>query len=793
MQLLRESTNTLITFTAQTLLGTGGEAQIHALPNEAHLVAKIYHHPNADYARKLALMLANPPFNLDDSQARAAIVWPVERLLKPDFSKQVAGFLMPRLHAMRPLMDFYNPRARRQVVPWFTYQYLHRTACNLAAAVNRLHQRGYVIGDVNESNVLVAENAIVTLVDTDSFQVRDPLTGTVIRCPVGKPEFTPPELIHARFAEIDRTVEHDRFGLAVLIFQILMEGAHPFAGVYAGAGEPPPLEARITAGHFSYNVSRTGNYRPMPTAPAFEMLTPALRQFFTQAFVIGHTLPSLRPTAQQWADALHVAEQTLLMCAANGQHRYGNHLRACPWCERTRLLNGRDPFPSPAAVQRGEHLRAAVRKSTVMSLPPSPYYQTPATAQRTYGTTSRVVYAASAPPVAPMTAYLNAMNTPAPMYWWTRWLQYGQRAMAGFLALAFLFLTFTATRVDRTSSGAANARAQRHPKSAAAYWNQLLDPELKVRALTLANADVPYAVVTQDKFLTLWDIDKVRKVQLFANYTDRITAAAVSPDGNMIVIGGHDAVLSFWDVATGAQRFNLKAHQKTISAVAFTPDGQTLASGGAGSDVRIWNVQRGEPLAHFDVHLAWVLALAFSPDGQILASAGAESRVQIYEQQDGQWRNTRMLVNSNAGIVALAFAPDRRALAAANLAGEILWWDLTKGELQRTIALPKEEIAYALAFSPNGQWLASGDSNGMVRVWSNAGQPLFERHGHQADVRALAFTANGQQLISAETGRKFWQQPSGAIREGGNVALKFWLMTEGASERVVNLAPYWLE
>ncbi len=809
MQLWRESTNSLVTFSAQTLLGTGGEAQIHALPQASQLAAKIYHEPKDEYARKLALMLAHPPFNAptkEEDSTRAAIVWPVELLRKPDHGKQVAGFLMPRLHAMRPLMDFYNPRARRLAAPLFTYQYLHRTARNLAAAVSRLHERGYVIGDVNESNVLVSETALVTLVDTDSFQVRDPHSDAVFRCPVGKPEFTPPELVNTRFADFDRTVEHDRFGLAVLLFQILMEGTHPFSSVYAGAGEPPPLEARISAGHFAYDAARSaGLYRPMLTAPAFTTLAPALQRLFQQAFVTGHAQPQYRPTAQAWADALHAAEQSLVTCHRNAQHRYGNHLHrnhsaACPWCERTQLLNGRDPFPSPAAIQRGEHLRKAVRKSTVMSLPPSPYYQTPAAAHRSfrtaygtsYGTASRVIYATSAPPVVPLTNYLNSLNAP-PVTGRARWFLIGQRVLGVVLALSFLLLglgRFGASSFPRPAE-----RLQPYPKSASSYWKQLLDRQLKTRGLVALGANRAAAVVTEDRWLTLWDLPSTKRIQLFFGDSDQFTAAAFAPAQNLAVTGGHDATLNFWDVPTGALHFTLKAHDKTVSALAFAPDGETLASGGADSDVKLWNVKTGETLAHFDAHLTWVLALTFAADGQTLASAGGDHKVQLYrKQKDGkwkntQWKNTLTLLNSRADVVALTFTPDGKTLAAANLAGEILIWDLAAGTLRKTITL-SQEIAYAVAFSPNGEWLASGSSAGMVRVWSGAGELRFERHGHAGEVRAVGFTANGAQLMSAETGTKLWQMPNGEPRQAANITtVQYWQMTEGEKLQTVNLTP----
>ncbi|OIP71251.1 MAG: hypothetical protein AUK48_12680 [Oscillatoriales cyanobacterium CG2_30_44_21] len=139
--------------------------------------------------------------------------------------------------------DIYTVRIRPELVAK-VYKKPHGDyARKLARAVRSVHSRGYVIGDVNESNVLVADDAIVTLVDTDSFQVNDGTT--IYRCTVGKPEYTPPELQGMSFRDVDRSVQHDLFGLGVLIYQLLMEGTHPFGGVFSGQGEAPELKDRI--------------------------------------------------------------------------------------------------------------------------------------------------------------------------------------------------------------------------------------------------------------------------------------------------------------------------------------------------------------------------------------------------------------------------------------------------------------------------------------------------------------------------------------------------------------------
>jgi hypothetical protein len=322
-------------------LGAGGEARVIAIPADPALVAKLYHHPTIERARKLALMMEDPP-RLDASSATLA--WPADLLL--DGRGRFAGFLMPRAEGPR-IFELYNPSTRRKAAPLCDHGLLHRAGANLAAAFHALHGRGYVVGDVNESNVLVGGGGVVTLVDTDSFQVRDPEDGSVHRSGVGKPEFTPPELQGRPFADFDRTPEHDRFGLAVLLFLLLMEGTHPFAGRMRSGGETPPVEERIRRGLFPHH----GHDAVLPPrmAPRFSLLHPGLRALFVRAFVDGHTDPAARPAAAEWRDMLDAARERLVECGHNPLHRHGSHLDACPWCERTALLGGRDPFPAHLA------------------------------------------------------------------------------------------------------------------------------------------------------------------------------------------------------------------------------------------------------------------------------------------------------------------------------------------------------------------------------------------------------------------------------------------------------------
>ena len=453
MQLRRASTGELFTLARCAVVGTGGEARIFDIGRDG-LAAKIYHEATADHAAKLGAMLAHPPDDPMAAQGYVSIAWPCDLVQAADESHQVLGYLMPLVTEHHPSIGFYNPHVRRQQRPLAHYRYLVRIARNLAAVVRSVHERGYVIGDFNESNLLVSEKALVTLVDTDSFQVPDPVTGKIYRCRVGRPEFTPPELQGRTFADVDRSVEHDRFGLAVLLFQLLMEGTHPFAGRFTGAGDPPTYEARIAAGHFPYGADKATPYEPMPWAPPIEMLPAALRQMFLRCFEEGHRQPALRPDAAAWFEALDQTEHSLTTCSINEQHRFSPHLTICPWCERTRRLGGSDPFPSRRAVQAGEHLP-----------PPTPVADRAATARRS---------ARPAPPQPEPWRFLRFAWVAAPLlvlalagwFWWKR--------EPGPMRNPF---------IPRTGSGRTWATGQSSAPSAAASLPDIVTPAPRALAL----------------------------------------------------------------------------------------------------------------------------------------------------------------------------------------------------------------------------------------------------------------------------------------------------------------------
>ncbi len=396
-------------------LGSGGEAIVYSL-NGTPWAAKVYSKLVSGRDEKLRVMLANPPKDPTSSQGHVSIAWPQDLLIDPH--GRIVGYVMPQVEKMRRMFDFYNPGTRRKKCPLFTYKYLVATSLNLAIAVRALHQRGYVMGDVNESNFLVADNTMVTLVDTDSFQVREPGNGTIHHCTVASPLFTPREMQGVDFTMAVRREEQDLFGFGVLLFQLLMEGSHPFQARFTGLGDSPEPVEMIRHGNFPHGTG-SAMWQPPPRAPAFGMLDPKLRSLFTRCFVNGHRDPKARPTADEWGANLKETLGILIHCKVNPSHLHWPHITKCPWCERKEKLHGRDPFPHPDQVRSGAYL-AGARPSGHMSVSEPARTNTPTSispAPAPINPVSRPI----PNPIAATTPRPNSASAQSPnLPWWKR-------------------------------------------------------------------------------------------------------------------------------------------------------------------------------------------------------------------------------------------------------------------------------------------------------------------------------------------------------------------------------------
>ncbi len=306
-------------------LGQGGEGAVYAVPVWPRSAAKIYaRRPDDETKMKLAAMV-----QLATPELASYAAWPQGLLFDRRAGGTVVGFLMPRVDGHREIHRLYGPTDRKAAFPDASWASLVWAARNLALAFDAVHRHGHVIGDVNQGNVVVSRKMTVCLIDCDSFQVTH--LGHTYPCRVGVPLFTPPELQGQRLDAVRRTPDHDRFGLAVLVFHLLLMGRHPFAGRYPG--RDLPVEAAIRERLFAFGrEARRQGWEPPPFSLPLEEVTPPVAELFERAFGPDAAAGGSRPSAEEWAHALEKLYERLARCGGDPRHLHARADGSCPWC-----------------------------------------------------------------------------------------------------------------------------------------------------------------------------------------------------------------------------------------------------------------------------------------------------------------------------------------------------------------------------------------------------------------------------------------------------------------------------
>ena len=203
-----------------------------------------------------------------------------------------------------------------------------------------------------------------------------------------------------------------------------------------------------------------------------------------------------------------------------------------------------------------------------------------------------------------------------------------------------------------------------------------------------------------------------------------------------------------------------------VNNVIFTPDGNTLISGGSDRLIKFWRVSDGTLMQSLNtnapfVHESAIEWLSITRDGSLLASCSFEL-IQLWSLPSG---TQRRLTGHTDWVVSVAFSPDGNFLASASFDGTVKIWRPSDGSLVTTITATGQQRC--VAFSPDGSLLAAASGDNRVRLYRTSDWTLVNTlEGHTSDVFTCTFSPDGNTLASGGYDKtvKLWNVADGTLK-----------------------------
>lgn len=330
---------TVIKIDKNSKLGKGATATIYKAYYADELYAVKLYNENIRFNKaKIDAMLSNPPANLfikfaDDVFPQLA--WP-QKLVNFD-DGVTNGYLMPviDLDESFPLDYFYDSILFKKLnaPDESAISYKIEIARNLASIIADLHKHRHFFVDLKPQNIRVFRHThIVTLLDCDGFSIA---SNSEARFPAEliSSDYICPEAYKNQLSPKVLGEEQDLYALAVILFQLLNNGTHPFQGVLQDETiNASTNDEKAALGLYPHGLEH--DKRILPRCQSIHELWPTTtRKLFDRAFVGDH---NNRPTALEWSEHFDqiLKDKMLVRCEKfplNISHMRFK-LKECPRC-----------------------------------------------------------------------------------------------------------------------------------------------------------------------------------------------------------------------------------------------------------------------------------------------------------------------------------------------------------------------------------------------------------------------------------------------------------------------------
>ncbi|MBM4003302.1 MAG: hypothetical protein FJ295_08445 [Planctomycetes bacterium] len=225
----------------------------------------------------------------------------------------------------------------------------------------------------------------------------------------------------------------------------------------------------------------------------------------------------------------------------------------------------------------------------------------------------------------------------------------------------------------------------------------------------------------------------------------------------------------------------LRGHFSDVLMARFTRKGLEVVTGSADETLRLWDARTGVERRQYLGHTGPVYCLALSEDGRTLVSGAQDNTVRVWDIPQAV---PTLRLGAHDGVAGvLVFSPDGRFLVTGGVDKAVRLWDGNRLQMQlaamgdKPAPLDRSTASNraghlaevrAVAYRADGTQFATADTQGQILLWSPfLDTPVGSLGQHAGGIDALLFHPNNQNLLSAgvDGTLRIWQLPPVGARE----------------------------
>lgn len=298
----------------------------------------------------------------------------------------------------------------------------------------------------------------------------------------------------------------------------------------------------------------------------------------------------------------------------------------------------------------------------------------------------------------------------------------------------------------------------------------------QVNSVVFSSNGQKLASASYDGMLRLWDVHAAAPEQALVQRS-RVTLLAFSPNHLQLVSASHNRTLLLWNTRTGRVQHELEGQRSRVCSVAFSSDSRVLAAGFSDGTVRLWDTQTAEQLMTLDSSIKYGNtrhgnSVARRDNTQLVSHPRGATRwlrsgsrtpspsdviTGAFQTWDGLSELLLKAMKGNACHVdSVAFSPDGQLLASALYEGTLLLWDRSTGAVKNALKGHTGKVN-SVVFSSDGRKLASASDDSVVLVWDVAsGGLLLTLQGNTDRLLSVAFSPDNKSLLSNSHNGMLW-------------------------------------